>query len=128
MVISGDQITYKGKVTDNTGNVYSLSDVSIDGDTIFHCRLKDAVFTLGFERIQSLTINTADTTSPFKGFVLCNLALDNGNQMQVYIDLDNRWLSGTEENFKVKIKFLLTAISRLEFVQEVKQPPAVPTK
>lgn len=121
---AAQEATYDAKVVDDQNNNYSLSGFTISGTTVFHCRLKDTVFTLGFEKIRSLTVNT-QAASPYTGYKPAVFVLADGRTAQTYVDLDNYWLEGTEDNFNVPIRIKLAEIVSLNLTAEA--APQAPT-
>jgi hypothetical protein len=124
--VAAQEKFYKAKVIDNQNNQYSLSNVAISGTTVFHCRLKDTVFTLDFSKVRSLAINP-QAASPFQGYMPANFTLADGGSAQAYVDLDNFWLEGTEDNFQVRIQIKLSEVVRLDLTEEVIPPSPSPS-
>jgi hypothetical protein len=120
--VQAQEKVYKLRLTDNQNRQYSLTQATLSGANVFHCRLKDTLFTIAFDQVRSLTVNP-QADSPFKGFVLANFVLAAGNAAQAYVDLDNYWVEGTEVNFNVRIKIKLIEVVRLDLTTEVKPPP-----
>lgn len=122
-----EQSRFSGVVVDRENNSYNLSGLSVSGETFFHCRLKDAVFTVSFEKIQSVAFPEMTAESPYKGYVFADLVMVTGNQSRVYLNLENYWLEGIEENFGVKVKFTLSEIASVQIVQPELMPTPSPS-
>ena len=120
--VYSDAVAFKAQVTDSANNQYSLSDVTISGTSVLHFRLRDAAFTLPFEKIQSVTI-TNQGTSPFPGYVGADLVTSGGNTTHLFVNTENYRIEGIESNLGITLKIPLTDIQRLTFVP----PPPSPT-
>ena len=117
------QPVYRGSIVNINNYTYNLSEITISGNTVFHCRLQDTLFTLPFDKVQSVTI-TAGGESPYKGYVLADFVLTTGNQAQVYLNIENYRIEGIEENFNIRVKFPLTEIQSLQFIYDQQTTPS----
>ncbi len=121
---AAQETTYDAKVVDAQNKNYSLNGFTISGTTVFHCRLLDTVFTLGFDKIRSLTVD-AQTASPLTGYQPATFVLSDGRTAQALVDLDNYWLEGTDADFNVPIRMKLSDVVSLSLTAET-APPTTP--
>lgn len=121
--IPQEQSGFSGTLVDTDENTYTLTQLTVSGTTFFHCRLKDAIFTVPFEKISSISFPEAEE-SPYPGYVLTDLVLTSGTITRIYLNLENYWLEGFEQNLNVRVKFMLTEITSLQIVQP--QPNQTP--
>jgi len=114
---------YQGQLTDTAANTYTLTHLSVAGQTYFRCRIRDSLFTISFNQLQTLSFPPTQTESPYKGYVLAEFLLLNGQRMRAYLNIENYWLEGLEINLGFRLKIPLNEVSRLEIIQPVKSPP-----
>ncbi|HEQ71214.1 MAG TPA: hypothetical protein ENN69_01895 [Spirochaetia bacterium] len=124
-LLFGQAETYRGNVIDAAGNRYTLTDLTISGTTRVHCILQDTFFTVGFDRLRSVTFTPENTESPFQGYVRANLVTTGGTQTALYVNRENYVVQGVEENLGVKIRIPFTEVQTLEVLPpEQAQPGA----
>jgi len=113
---------YSGRVTTTGNAVYTLKNFTISRLEYFNCRLRDSVFKIPFEKVQSLTLTP--TPEPlYAGYTQGSVTWVGGGQVQVYVSTANYRVEGLDEKLGVSLKIPLSEIVTIQLIQE-KQPGA----
>lgn len=114
--VFAQQVGFKAKVIDRENNSFQLAEIKRHRYEYFNCRIRDRIFRLDFNRIQSIDFIGKPDDS-ISGYTLANLKLTGGESTNIYISSSSDSLQGSDQNLNILIRIPISDIQSINFIE-----------